>query len=1587
MKTKNKSKSEKSKGIIGITLAAIMIASIFAIVAPTAVADPDPATTINTVRIYGEDGSGAGAWVPGEDVCGRIYDPVTGMPVEQQPYTSEMDSVEDIFDPQGSQAPRKDSITFNPAYLSEYCDPSSGIYDDCSELGGSGGLASDIKTDGANTNEKVFFRQWYQPDYLDKDTDVSGWVSYRIIDGGDGIIETAKRIGSDDVQVTAVSPGMYRPNAVIITAGPDGVLESIPGDIDGDGAIECTDTDDYVQEVPSAMPDEHYPAIVQEFTYMFVEGKELSDKPEPTAGAPGTGTAMVFPVGIRESLFDDATMGYGLTSLDPTLDGVNNPTVVEVHSEITLAGLTNIGADFNGNGALDTIDRDDTRLTGDELVILSPSTILNRTQGSKTQFLDHMVEVKEVFTNPASVKIGIWYTGDIKPRFVGDQIIAPGDMILIGTKMPATYIPAGGNNLGILPRGAFFIYIASINAGKNAANIKLGRALGATHSAMEQAATAPDTRKPDPWWLKRFYVDGHEYNTVAIYSDGNVTGVAPEFKFITIRTPIPKEGQDLDPVVLIEQHSVRLQPYEENRPLSVMAPYNYQHTELMDIQKTHTDIACWRDTAWKNWIGDPLLTKPIYHTTGPYTKIGEEEPSIDLTTEDLMFYVEELTEPELTGELKEKYTGIIGDVILDLDGNETLGIGSTTTDMEKPDDNLICANVTELKYVNTSEGETGFDIGIDWIIFDWNGDGYYNESEGVLEGSGTAAIGDPLADFDDCCPPGMVKFNDTDGNQEYNSGEDVILDINCNGSYDTEEEWWYVEQYNTAPDEYTEFYLPVGHGLNLIVPNYHAPEKISEHKMQIYHDTCTYDSTTEYGGRVKFWYNASVGGKKYKNDTGVRLYGATGGETIDTWINYPVSAEKIERAGDRAARDPLTGHVPEDLPYTVDEDIFNPQFPQAYPKDILTVDPAWMDEYYNGEESLVSLYSQLSIEGNDAREKVFMRLWYEPEHLDKDVNYDNKLDPDDDVTYPAVMQEFTYMFVGVDNQPAHGQPGVSTFGFPMGTRGAELDDPFGYGVTTFDLTPYNGVDNYNAVTVHSEQSLAKYTGVQCDFDGDGALDLLDTDGIPLNGSELVIFSAMENMGVGDKAQFLDFMIEVVSLSTTPASADFNVWKLGDMNCQPKNIGSISTLGPGAMTTVYLDRINNKIPAGGSNLGLPMTHKGPWFVYVNAVNPGSDRVAVTIGRALGGTHTAMEQADSTMDLTPGDPWYIKRFYVDGHEYNVVAVRTVPADVIGPGDEPFEFKYITIRTPVQKETTIISQHSFKCQGYGIGAKISVMPPFNYEHTVRADIQDGWLPPKILASPMGFIGPIEKHKEPFNITIVEETREKQFYGELKELYNEYDHSQVWNTTWFHTIPSSYTEFHITPVEKYLVTSNWAAPQGVYQFVNFDRTPNANETDAGVPNVTLAADASSRFLPRVKFWYDPLDTTDLYVNTKTIDKAEVSGFVNDVAGKYDGLYGATVTISNATWSKSTTVDIAGNYVLAGIDPGEYTMNASQPGYITETVPISLLWDVVVDFTYDNGLIPEQPNMDYVLKSIRLWYEGKISMETVLEVISAWSS
>ena len=251
----------------------------------------------------------------------------------------------------------------------------------------------------------------------------------------------------------------------------------------------------------------------------------------------------------------------------------------------------------------------------------------------------------------------------------------------------------------------------------------------------------------------------------------------------------------------------------------------------------------------------------------------------------------------------------------------------------------------------------------------------------------------------------------------------------------------------------------------------------------------------------------------------LRAYGVSNG----VYNTLRVYGRDSEGAGDESAFDLEIEpqRRPEDPPYTDSEPVFNPQLSQAPRKDSITWNPLWM---YAGEtfdeNQHKGLYQEIKRSGLDASEKVWFRMWYEPEHWDKDLNATGYLDrdpitgepTDDDEWYPAIMQEFTYLLTlrgvvdGV-HPPAYGLAGGTSFVFPVGMRAEDLfitdtwaidftsdHANWGFGLTSFDGN-FDGVLNtHDIVHLESEATLVGWTGISTDFDGDGNLDPLDDDG-------------------------------------------------------------------------------------------------------------------------------------------------------------------------------------------------------------------------------------------------------------------------------------------------------------------------------------------------------------------------------------------------------------------------------------------------------------------------------------------------------------
>ena len=152
-------------------------------------------------------------------------------------------------------------------------------------------------------------------------------------------------------------------------------------------------------------------------------------------------------------------------------------------------------------------------------------------------------------------------------------------------------------------------------------------------------------------------------------------------------------------------------------------------------------------------------------------------------------------------------------------------------------------------------------------------------------------------------------------------------------------------------------------------------------------------------GRVSFEFDPDNGDPILTSSDGARLYGGQPDCEQGDCSGAESRRQLSRAAGDlRVVTDTLSGAPVEILPYTDPFAPFNPQHPDAPRDGSLTFNPALMSDARNFGEALRSLYSQISSNGMNAYEKVYHRIWYEPDYITKIRDADNC---DRDLEFPG----------------------------------------------------------------------------------------------------------------------------------------------------------------------------------------------------------------------------------------------------------------------------------------------------------------------------------------------------------------------------------------------------------------------------------------------------------------------------------------------------------------------------------------------------------------------------------------------------------
>ena len=499
-----------------------------------------------SIRLYGTFGEGAGD--------PKAYDLRTGLYPENKPYTDP----EGPFDPENSQVPVKDFMTFNPAIMHHNRGYPELDFYECSDIM----EGSDVQI----PTEKVFKRMWYEKEWF-KDSNESGYWD----------VVTVSTSGT--VKVMTLSEYLAIPledRPMIREWNSPGVKPRV--DIK-----DPTGTD----WEPYAKADDYCPAIVQEFTYFATDDNILPI-------LVGAGSRLLIPMASWQN-------GNGLDSFDADNDGKRDAVTVSGERYLwTRWGLPAVPgplqpayADIDGDnypgvalGAMEDMGGP-TPAMMDNMVVLSLQNKYMEA-GGKIRFFDHQVELFKVNYPGGDAVFNVTPLEGDQSSYSGStetKNIKPGQVAYFYRGKDKT-----SNRLSPTERPVFYIRLITADSDDDTAIVEVGRIFGET--------TANINGKNPYWSQKAFMVDGVLYEVVAIHAEDGC------FKYITFRQKLPKLPMKL--------WGVELKPWYRNQLTNVsdilpeMPPFNMQHEILLDVQTSWT-----RPYDQYDKIGDNMTIGPL----------------------------------------------------------------------------------------------------------------------------------------------------------------------------------------------------------------------------------------------------------------------------------------------------------------------------------------------------------------------------------------------------------------------------------------------------------------------------------------------------------------------------------------------------------------------------------------------------------------------------------------------------------------------------------------------------------------------------------------------------------------------------------------------------------------------------------------------------------------------------------------------------------------------------------------------------------------------------------------------------------------
>jgi PKD repeat protein len=324
--------------------------------------------------------------------------------------------------------------------------------------------------------------------------------------------------------------------------------------------------------------DYYYPTIEVETTYMLIDRQDWL----PTHGSAST-TFFKFP--IVEIPRQIGLGGFENEEGDPNRDNVVTLALVEGDTDM-YDGSTNYTKTTNGT------------------IRIEKTYTLQK--GETVQFLDHKLQYEYLVSrdNQQYAKVTVWYAGNVEDDTQRRVVLGEFDVGTGEGPHEITWFKRHNEryNESDHPSTTWYARFNDYFASDESASITVGKELRVC-----------DT----------FYVNGVRYDVMAIeVIDTTGDSKADEFKYITIKTPLPKGTGSVPDDGIVSSQWIEEIDYDENIPLN--PPFNMDHMMVDDV-----NVVLWEPTAneeeWPIGDEDGILGEAFFPWAERYLTMQTDE--------------------------------------------------------------------------------------------------------------------------------------------------------------------------------------------------------------------------------------------------------------------------------------------------------------------------------------------------------------------------------------------------------------------------------------------------------------------------------------------------------------------------------------------------------------------------------------------------------------------------------------------------------------------------------------------------------------------------------------------------------------------------------------------------------------------------------------------------------------------------------------------------------------------------------------------------------------------------------------------------